>query len=134
MTENGKHWVEARADCTVEKAYCLITSALKQDVERYNALPPNKRRSRNVGCDELIRHQQMVVGFHLHGRVSHEDAVMVERDGICITVFRNDEKMFCVRSKWNTEASKCDYLVDGDPYSIEQISEKAIGDLLFGAP
>ncbi len=65
-------------------------------------------------------------------RLAIEDCVVVTKTLTTITVVRNSVQAFEVRQEWNEDSLECDLMIDERRYDIWQISQKAIGDLLFG--
>lgn len=50
-----------------------------------------------------------------------------------IHVSMNKKSLFHVTQEWNADTLECDLKVYGEPRSLWQISQMAIGDMLFGA-
>ena len=128
-----QNWVELRADCTEQGIFDLIVNAVKRDVERFNKLPSQRRRDRTF---KLKQNERDIVGI-AQANDSGEwikglTGINIETTGATIRVRRNQDYLFAVEQEWNEETLACDLKIDGECYSVWQISQKAIGDLLFG--
>ena len=128
-----QNWVKLRADCTEQGIFDLIVNTVKRDVDRFNKLPPQRRRDRTF---KLKQNEREIVGI-AQANDSGEwikglMGINIEKTGATIRVWRNRDCQFAVEQEWNEETLACDLKIDGKRYSVWQISQKAIGDLLFG--
>ncbi len=136
MTEKeARHedWVELRAGCTEQGTFDLIAETVERDVERFNKLPSKMRRDRTF---KFARTEPQIVyvaqvsesGAWISGRAG----INIEMRGVAIRVWRHEECRFEIKQEWNEATLTCDLKVEGEVLSVWQISQKAIGDLLFG--
>ncbi|MDE0147045.1 MAG: hypothetical protein OXM58_01615 [Rhodospirillaceae bacterium] len=139
MTEEERrqrNWVAIRADCTVQGTFEQIVDTIERDVERFNKLDPAKRLQRTLRCER----KNMSVLFV--GRLNSQNDWVEEEEspGVKIEVraatkihaFHGKQCLFQTRHEWNEDTLACDLKIDGKCYSIWQVSQKAIGDLMFG--
>ena len=128
-----QNWVELRADCTEQGTFDLIANAVKRDVERFNKLPPQRRRNRTFKFEQNEREVIYIAQVEDSGEwIRGQTGINIEKSGATIRVWRNRECQFAVEQEWNEATLACDLKVDSKRYSVWQISQKAIGDLLFG--
>lgn len=136
MTEEERRqqkWVELRADCTEQGTFDLIANAVESDIERFNKLPSKKRRNRTFKFEHNERGVVYVAQVDDAGEwIKGETGINIEQNGATIRVWRNRECQFAVEQEWNQATLACDLKVDGECCTVWQISQKAIGDLLFG--
>ena len=119
-------WVLARATCTLEWMFDEITRRMELDILKFNNLPPQNRRERLFDSTQ-IRDS----GFKAF-RVSHEnDSILVQKSHTCITAKRSGHDPFTITHKWNEGTLTCDLLVGGKSHSIQQISQKILGEFFF---
>ena len=128
-----QNWVELRAECTEQGIFDLIANTVKRDVERFNKLSPQRRRNRTFKIEqnelEIVNVGQVDdSGEWIRGVMG----INIKTSGATIRVWRHRDCLFAVEQEWNEETLACDLKVDGKCYSVWQISQKAIGDLLFG--
>ena len=126
-------WVELRADCTEQGIFDRIADTVERDVERFNKLSSKKRR------DRTFKFERSELASLYVGEVNDDGALIRKRAGISIQksstkirVWRNQQCQFEIVQEWNEAMLVCDLKIDGECYSVWQISQKAIGDLLFG--
>ena len=136
MTEEERrqqNWVELRADCTEQGIFDLIVNTVKRDVERFNKLPPQRRRDRTFKLEQNEREIVIIAQVDDSGEwIRGLMGINIEKTGATIKVWRSRDCQFAVEQEWNEETLACDLKIDGKSYSVWQISQKAIGDLLFG--
>ena len=128
-----QNWVELRADCTEQRTFDLIAGTVRRDVERFNRLSSKKRRDRTFKFEQKEREVVYVAQVDDAGEWIRElTGINIEKNGMAIRVWRNQECQFEIEPAWNEAALDCDLKVGGECFSVWQISQKAIGDLLFG--
>ncbi len=131
--ERQKKWVELRADCTVEGAFDQIVEAIECDVVRFNELPEKRCKGRRFKCSRETQQRAYIAQVDEDGELIKENVSNhVEKNHFKILVRHNGDLAFEVEPKWNEETLACDLKIGGNAYSVFQISQKAIGDLLFG--
>ena len=136
MTEEEdrqKKWVELRAACTRQGVFDQLVDVIKCDLKRFNALDPDKRGSVTFGHE---RRDRKTIGIGLNSSRGvlfgkEDDCVWLRATAIGIDVYRKEAVAFEIDQRWNEETLTCDMLIGDECYSIWQISQKAIGDLLF---
>ncbi len=137
--EEHRNWVEARANCTLYDAYRQIVEAVKHDVECFNGLPDGKRpgkemfsvRETQASSFYVARDRDMPDASESVSLFHGFDYVRINDTGRTVRVLRSQGQQFEVTPHWNERAGRCDLLIDGEPHSPSQISQRAIGDLLF---
>ena len=124
---DADHWVLARANCTLEWIFFEITDAMGSDIRKFNDLPPQNRLNRSFDSTPIRD-----TAFKVF-RVSHEkDFILVQKSHTGITVERAGDAFFTITPRWNDETLTCDLLVGGKSHSIQQISQKILGEFFFG--
>ena len=132
--ERQRNWVELRAACDQQGVFDQLVDVIKCDLKRFNALDPEKRRSVTFGHERKDR-KTIGIGLKTSREVlfgKGDDYVWLKATATAIEVYRKEALAFEIDHRWNEETLTCDLLVDDEIYSIWQISQKAIGDLLFG--
>ncbi len=128
--EKRPNWVQARADCTLQGTFEQIVDAVKQDIACFNKLPSEQRKSLEVAL--VWRAGDAVVGYATSSGIAlHDDIVSIKTASRAVRISRNDEVLFEVEREWNEQTLVCDLKINGTIHSLWQISQKAIGDLLF---
>ena len=136
MTEEEdrqKKWVELRAACTRQGVFDQLVDVIKCDIKQFNSLDPDKRGS--VTFDHT-RKDRTTIGIGLKSSRGvlcgkEDDYVWLKATVTVIEVYRKEAVAFEIDQRWNEETLTCDLLIGDECYSIWQISQKAIGDLLF---
>ena len=135
MTEaerRQRNWVELRAACTKQGTFERIADTVKEDVDRFSKLSPPERRNR------LFKYERTSPSVIYVAEVNEDGEWIKDRPGINIEggtkirVWQNERCHFTVKQEWNEKSLDCDLKIDGECYSVWQISQKAIGDLMFG--
>ena len=124
------NWVQARADCTLEGTFEQLVNAIKADVRAFNTLPEQKRKDQVMHIQTYVHTVRF--GYGEPADLHRNDHIKVHFTGTAIQVFRDQAPMFEVEPRWNERTLTCDLLINGEVHSLWQISQKAIGDLLFG--
>ncbi|MCY4522439.1 MAG: hypothetical protein OXC13_16895 [Caldilineaceae bacterium] len=127
--EKRPNWVKARAHCTLEDTFEQVVDAIKHDVKCFNGLPPDKR------VLPTVRHERIENTVHFgfeHPAGMHQGPLVTVRiESAKVQVLRDRTFLFEVDRQWNEQTLTCDLLIEGKTYFLWQISQKAIGDLLF---
>ena len=136
MTEEEhrqQRWVELRAACTEQGTFDQIAEAIERDVERFNKLTPQCRRDRTFKCERSERSTVCIAEVNGSGELLRNRSVVnVVKTNSSIHVYRDQDCQFAIAQEWNEDTLCCELKSDGNIYSIWQISQKAIGNLLFG--
>ena len=135
MTEEERrqeNWVELRAACTEQGVFEQIADAIARDVDRFNKLSAQKRRNRNFKSSRKELTSIYVEQVNDDGSSVNRTGIGVEKSSAKIWVRRGVECLFEIEQDWNDDTLACDLKIDGKCYSVWQISQKAIGNLLFG--
>ena len=128
-----KNWVELRAACTIHATFDKLIDVIKSDVEQFNKLPPQKRNDQKYTCWSESQGGISVREVNGSGEwLTQIPPISAQICAASIQIFREQEPLFEVRQEWNNATLSCDLKVDGKCLSLWQISQKAIGDLLFG--
>lgn len=128
-----ERWVELRADCTEQGIFDLIADTVERDVERFNKLPPHKRRNQKFKFTRDERQSVYVAEVDDSGElINDRPGINIEKGASTIRVWRKQQCQFSIDQEWNDKTLACDLKIDGQCYSVWQISQKAIGNLLFG--
>lgn len=128
-----KEWVKARIGCTIQGVFSNLKCTLHYDVNTFNDSDP-KHKFEVVdinGIDGVIIRK---IGAR---RAVGNDYVTVKIKDSKIQVSQNEEPVFTVTPKWDQTALECKLLIDDDnntPLSCPQISQRAIGEMLFQPP
>ena len=136
MTEEEdrqKKWVELRAACTRQGVFDQLVDVIKCDIKRFNALDAEKRRHAMFDHERKDR-TTIAIGIKTSRSVlcgKDDDYVWLKATATVIEVYRKKALSFEIDHRWNEETLTCDLLIGDECYSIWQISQKAIGDLLF---
>ncbi|MXW07071.1 MAG: hypothetical protein F4X56_01035 [Gammaproteobacteria bacterium] len=140
IEEKQKKWVERRAGCSPHGVFKRLSATIEDDVNRFNELSGATLMAQGHYCCQREDNRVVFVGVErVPGTVRRElkhVAVRLEED--CTSVYckteedRNVERVFDIFPEWNHETLNCDLLVDGKNHTIWQLSDMAIGDLLFG--
>ena len=130
------HWVLARANCTLDGIFEELTNIMESDIREFNGLSP-KRRVERMFDSSPIRDTAFEVyrvpPNAVRGRMrAGQDGILVQKAGASIKVTRDRGSLLTITPRWNEETLTCDLLVGGKPISIWQISQKVLGDYLFG--
>jgi hypothetical protein len=135
MTEGERrqqNWVELRAACTVQGTFEQIADTIERDVERFNKLPAQKRQDRKFKCSRQELSVISVNDVDDAGEITSRMGIHVQKNSLKIRARRGYDLLFEIEHEWNERTLACDLKIDGEFYSVWQISQKAIGDLLFG--
>ncbi len=136
MTEEERrqqNWVALRASCTRQGVFDQLVDVIKCDVKRFNDLDPEMRPSGTFGHSRKDR-GTFGVGLSADDQVRYgegNDYVWLKLTATAIEVYRKNKLLFEVEQCWNGQTLACNLLVQGQRHSIWQISQRAIGDLLF---
>lgn len=133
--ERQRNWVELRAACDRQGVFDQLVEVIRCDLKRFNALDPEKRRSATFGHARRDR-ETVGIGLKTSREVllgKDDDYVWLKSTAVAIKVYRKDVLVFEVEHTWNEKTLSCDLLIGDEVYSIWQISQKAIGDLLFNS-
>ena len=128
-------WVLARADCTLQKMFEDISDAMRLDIQKFNALPPEKRP------DRLFTHDSENGKFRVFravrsplgglGTTETEPRVSVRKTINSIEVCPNGQASLEITHAWNEETLSCDFLVEGVSLPTWCISQKFLVGFMF---
>ena len=128
-----KNWVDLRAACTIESVFKELVETIQSDIDRFNALCGCKFSLKRVSSEEvhISTDSEKVQSLF----VDHKICLNINSTGIWISEQHHSNCLwktkFEISLKWNSETLVCDLLIEEKPYTIWQISQKAIGDFLF---
>ena len=128
-----KEWVKARLNCTIKAVYTCLVTNIRYDVNIYNdsGIKPEFEVVDIDGIDGVV------IRNTTSNKYAGKDYVTVRIKDSCLEISRNEKREFTVKPKWDQAALECKLLVENDndaPLSYPQISQKAIGGLLFKGP
>lgn len=129
--EERPNWVEARANCTLEDTFKQLTEAIRQDIKCFNKLPPYKREGRGEITYRKHDANHVYVGYAESERLMVSEHVCIRMTASDMEVRSHEQSLLTVEREWNPKTLTCDLLIEGEIHSLWQISQKAIGDLLF---
>ena len=127
INADADRWVLARANCTLEGIFDELTSVMESDIREFNNLSP-KRRDNRIFDSSPIQNTT----FEVYRTGVGQDVILVQKAGASIKVTRDRGSLLTITPRWNEETLACDLLVGGKPLSVSQISQKVLGDYLFG--
>ncbi len=123
------NWVQARANCTLEGTFKQIVDAIQYDTDCFHGLPPDQHKARTI--TPYPQADTVIFRRHGNGLTPLNEDVSVHIVDMTIQVRRNNSLLFQIHRAWNEQTLTCDLKIDGEVHSLWQISQKAIGDLLF---
>ena len=131
-----QNWVRARAACTLDNIFDDILGTMETDVRDFNSLSSEIRRDRLFGS-ELTQNRTFEV-FHAYDdpndgliRTDSTDSVSVKKAPTFIMVIRGHDTLK-ITLQWNEETLSCDLLVKGKALSVSRISQRILGNFMFG--
>ncbi|MCY4546211.1 MAG: hypothetical protein OXD39_13345 [Gemmatimonadetes bacterium] len=128
--ERQKDWVKHRINCTTRAVFDRLVDAIKYDINTYNESDTNQFNAEDMtGGDPGL----IVTEVTSYG---DPDFVTIVLKKSFIRVKHREQLLFTVTPHWNEADLECNLLIDGDPepHTYPQISQKAIGGLLFKGP
>lgn len=140
------NWVLERARCTDEYSVEQLARILKTDIQHFNHLAEDKRGNRLFliqppsGTPPYRVYRARMVYGPSPGQSTLQIVPGSENDhlelyvaGVGIGACRNNHWNIEIRPVWNPDTLSCDYFVDNGqkPLSLEQISQRILGDFLF---
>lgn len=142
MSINEKNWVKARADCTIETIYQELSARLRGDVEQFNTIAEKKHSDARFLAESnsstRIYHAIENRGQNLRGgpllidpeqKKDYVECRLIEDR---IVAERPNEWSLDIYSEWNEETLTCDLSIKGKTLSLPRISQRILGDFLFG--
>ena len=142
---NERDWVKARFECTASEIFKKLIEALRKDIARFNSLSgtsPDARAFKPEHENGVFRvfRAQYVLSDGQHVLTKHPDhcnsanqRIQVELGDDTIIASRGDTWSLEIKHAWNAESLGCDYVIDGKVVSLKSLSQRIIGDFLFGA-
>ena len=135
------NWVLARANCTAAHYFKELVKKIKQDVDRFNRLDVVKKRGQGFRIvehvDEIAIHPARLIHSHLDDyewraeTASNLDLVSVGYSNSSIHAERSRCWRIEIPLKWNIDTLSCDLIIEGEPRSLDYISQKLLGEFLF---
>ncbi|MXY97428.1 MAG: hypothetical protein F4Z29_06685 [Gemmatimonadetes bacterium] len=121
--ERQKGWVKARLECDYKPVFSDLVETVKHDVKVFNEAA-NASIEAHYDKDDF----RIYVSPIQKGR--DNDYVEIKLVGKCIKVKQND-KHFVVTFEWIESELRCRLMINKKEYTFPQISQKALGPLLF---
>ena len=137
MTDTRQNWVVARANCTLQDSFDELLKAVNEDVDRFNRLNSDKRQARLFCVEHCpsggfgVYRAAYAKGQHLM-KTDVDDFVHIKCTPCGITACRTNGDPISVIPSWNEEAMTCDLRVNDEVLSSWRISQRILGDFLFG--
>lgn len=132
MKKKLKHefWVEKRMKCTLKNTFRSLGDVIEKDIQRFNEL--DESSSENWRYAYVRENSRITVGRAVEPKPIFIDQtvkiwLMSDKIEVCL----GKKVLFTVIQKWSVEDGKCELRVKDKAYTIWQISQMAIGDLLF---
>lgn len=126
--ERQKDWVKHRIHCTLRTVFDRLVDAIRYDVNSYNQIDGINRfkAEDTTGGDPGLFVSEVVQ----HGDGDYVKITLME---ISIEVKHREKPVFSVTPHWNEDDLECELWVDGynEPLTFPQVSQRAIGDLMF---
>lgn len=122
--ERQKDWVKHRINCTMRAVFDRLVDTIRHDVYLYN------ESTNGTGFEVREDAQVVVETVNEYGDKDYVALKLQDQDK-CIEIKRRSKVMFTVKPQWDEGNLECKLFVDDEPYTYPQISQKAIGSLLF---
>ena len=142
MTDNRKtkDWVRARAYCNLDSLFSELHERVIQDVCSINDLPPKFRRNFLFEVKPTqLRNSQFCVTRYIKatfpddGEEADPETVEFEKSltAINITLSESGGEIRAVPT-WDQKENTCFLRINGERYSVSEISQIALGAFFFG--
>ena len=125
--ERQEGWVKARYDCTMKSVFERLYDVVSSDITSFNELDRLKAYECLKAPDDPGVFQALPVERDQRDPVSVRFALHAKR----IEITPVGEEPFTVTPQWDEDNLECTLFVDGESHTYPQISQKAIGALLF---
>ena len=123
------NWVKERTECTIANAFESIVCQIIADVDTFNSLQEEKNQNRRIGYESCGSSLIMT------DSLSTSNQVLVKLDKEAKKIEVRDRKKSSPRvvitQQWNKTKLVCELLIGGKVVDLWQISQEAVGDLLF---
>lgn len=131
------NWVKARADCTPQDVFNRISARLLVDANAYNRLDQQKKfKVVNDPTTRVFRAREVLVGSNKTELSIHPD---YNRDFVELRIIddrlvasRNGQWQLELVPVWNAKDLICELIIDSEVLSDELVSQRILGDFLFG--
>ncbi len=122
--DRERDWVSARFNCSTENVFKTLIAVIKSDVASFNKLSGSDdcRENRVDDLNWTFSRFGRVASVSTNGRAIRS---VLEYNGC--TLFRIE-----IESRWNEDDMNCDLFIDGEKLSMHRVSQKIIGEVLFG--
>ena len=128
-----KEWVKARIGCTMQGVLASLKSTLHYDVNTYNdSFPNNKFEVNNIDGNEGV-----IISKTGDNNTVVRKYIAVRIKDSSIHVSHNEEPTFTITPRWDENSLECKLFIDtinDSAFTYPQISQRAIGELLFRPP
>ena len=139
MTE--ANWVLARVNCTAAHYFKELVKKITRDVGRFNGLEAVKEREQGFKVVDNVDEITISPARSIYIRPDYyewqvktesiSDIVSVRYSNSSIHAERSHHWRIEINLKWNIETLSCDLIIEGEPHSLDYISQKLLGDFLF---
>lgn len=135
---DSQDWVKYRAQCNVDGVFKELLRVMKKDIKAFGELPYDVRKGLGQYKCETTHGGATIAETDGNGEFlkNHKPFVRVQiyNDTTIQAYFhegKNSELIFKIEPKWNSETLDCDLIVNNRQFTLSELSEMAIGDLLF---
>ena len=134
VENNQQRWVELRSKCTVETVFEDLVKTIEKDVKSFNRLHPTRVKEKGEFACAHQSTSTVNIGIpHAYSSNTWVDnqLIRLEKHEDKIFVYQVNAVLFEIVPKWNKDKLICELHVNGTVYSKWEVSQMAIGDLLF---
>ena len=131
------NWVKARANCTPQDVFRRISARLLIDANAYNRLYQQKKfKVVNNSTTRVFRAREVIVGPNKTDLSIHpdhkQDFVELRIVDGHLVASRNGQWQLELVPHWNEKDLSCELIVDSEVLSEEHVSQRILGDFMFG--
>ena len=137
----AENWILARANCTAAHYFKELVKKIRQDVGRFNRLGVVKKSQKGFKVVEHVNEIAIHPARLIHMRLdNYEWQAEMEPNSDIVSIGYSNSSIHAERShywrieinlKWNIETLSCDLMIEGEPRSLDYISQKLLGEFLF---
>lgn len=130
-------WVKARANCTPQDVFRRISARLVTDANAYNRIDQKKKfKVVNKATTRVFRARKVLVGSNKTELSIHpdhnQDFVELRVVDDRLVASRNGQWQLELVPHWNENDLSCELIVDSEVLSDELVSQRILGDFMFG--
>lgn len=125
--ERQKDWVKHRYNCTMKAVFSHLFDVVNSDVESFSELD----RKTVYECTYAKNSIDVFLVLPIKRDLGRDASVRFARHKTYIQISPGDGPDFEVTPQWDEDDLECRLLIEDKLYTYPQISQKAIGSLLF---